>query len=181
MYSVYVRGFVANLGTRVLIEKKIDELSRHFSEEYLHLLSQDLDKTIEDGVIPSLSILDKNIIETEEIAKGGVLTALWKICDRNKWGLKYSLRKIPILQGSIEIANFFDLNPYRLLTANANLIVIDTDEDVLHESFVKIGEITTLKKRVRIDGESEAFLTKDYKDEIDKVIAKYTSHNICQK
>ncbi len=40
--------------------------------------------------------------------------------------------------------------------------------------FIKIGEIVNTKKRVRIDGEAEAFLTKDYKDEIDKIINKYT-------
>ena len=136
------------------------------------------------------------VVDTEPIGKGGALTALWKICDRNKWGLKYSLRKIPILQGTVEIANYFDLNPYRLLTKNSYVVAAVANKTAgannnvgastasplttcvmasitSPHTFSKIGYITNEKKRVRIDGETEAFLTKDYKDEIDKVIPNY--------
>lgn len=188
MNKVYVKGYVGNLGTKILIEKKIDELSKHFSKEYLHLLNKNIDDTLKDGEIPSLSMLESIIVEREKITKGGVLTALWKICERNKWGLTYSLRNIPIMQGTIEIANYFDLNPYRLYTYNAEIIVMDESNltndkmdynsndvhQLMSESFAEIGEITNAKKRVRIDGEAEAFLTKDYKDEIDKIIPKFT-------
>ena len=30
------------------------------------------------------------------------------------------------------------------------------------------------KKRIRVDNEAESFLTKDYKDEIDKVLKRFT-------
>ena len=192
MNKIYVKGYVGNLGTKILIEKKVDELAKHFSKEYLHLLNKNIDDTLKDGEIPSLSMLENIIIDREKITKGGVLTALWKICERNKWGLTYSLRNIPILQGTIEISNFFDLNPYRLLTDNAEIIVVNDDNivndntfcksdfnsyvvnELMSDAFAEIGEITSAKKRVRIDGEVEAFLTKDFKDEIDKIIPKWT-------
>lgn len=192
MNKIYVKGYVGNLGTKILIEKKTDELAKHFSKEYLHLLNKNIDDTLKDGETPSLSMLENIVIDREKITKGGVLTALWKICERNKWGLRYSLRSIPILQGTIEISNFFDLNPYRLLSANAEIIAVDdgnilndntsykldSDLNVTNEwqcdTFAEIGEIAHTKKRVRIDGEVEAFLTKDYKDEIDKIIPKFT-------
>ena len=180
MDKVFVSGFVGNLGTKVLIENKFDELSRYFNKQYLQSLSEELDKTIKDGFIPSLSILDNKVVDTLEISKGGALSSLWKLCDRNHWGLTYNLRKIPILQGTIEIANFYDINPYRFLTQNSKLLVLDIEEDGNIEEYVEngffyIGDITNSKKRVRIDGESEAFLTKDYKDEIDKILPKYTN------
>lgn len=192
MNKIYVKGYVGNLGTKILIEKKSDELAKHFSKEYLHLLNKNIDDTLKGGEIPSLSMLENIIIDREKITKGGVLTALWKICERNKWGLTYNLRSIPILQGTIEISNFFDLNPYRLLTDNAEIIAVDDDKIVkdntsyesysnlsaiiehMPDAFAEIGETTSAKKRVRIDGEVEAFLTKDYKDEIDKIIPKWT-------
>ena len=95
------------------------------------------------------------------------------------------MRKIPILQGTIEIANYFDLNPYRLLTDNAFIIACEfVGADIIrpqcrgevYEPFYEIGDITNERKRVRIDGETEAFLTKDYKDEVDKVIPNYTKN-----
>lgn len=174
MYNVYVKGFVGNLGTKVLIENKFDDLSKHYSEKYLQLLNNLLSDIMKDGDNPSLTILD-GIVDKEKVSKGGILSALWKICERNKWGLSFSLRDIPILQGTVEIANYFNLNPYRLLSDNVYILVSDIDfDDTIYDDMNKIGEIKNTKKRVRIDGESEAFLTKDYKDEIDKIIPKYT-------
>ena len=54
-----------------------------------------------------------------------------------------------------------------------------SDRDYNSEEYYnifEIGEIRNTKKRVRIDGESEAFLTKDYKDEIDIILPKYTKN-----
>lgn len=195
MIKLYVSGFVGNLGTKVLIEEKQEELVRQFNQEFItHIKNQIEESLSKDGFNPSLIMsyceqivgasftspycrgehCEPAVIDYEQIGKGGILTALWKLCDRNKWGLKYSLRKIPILQGTIEIANYFDLNPYRLLTNNAFIIACESAGGEFHEPLYEIGDITTEKKRVRIDGEAEAFLTKDYKDEINKVIPNYT-------
>ena len=188
MVKLYVSGFVGNLGTKVLIEEKQDELVKQFNQEFItHIKNQIEESLSKDGFNPSLIMpyrrgevnecrgehCEPAVIDYEQIGKGGILTALWKLCDRNKWGLKYSLRKIPILQGTIEIANYFDLNPYRLLTNNAFIIACEFVGGEFHEPLYEIGDITNEKKRVRIDGEAEAFLTKDYKDEIDKVIPNY--------
>lgn len=183
MNRVYVKGYVGNLGTKILIEEKYNELSKHFNIEFLNYVKDNIYDfcEIEDGVNPSSTICDKNVIDIEEVGKGGVLSALWKICDRNKWGLKYSLRDIPIMQGTVEVANFFDINPYRLLTKNAYVIVCSDESmsDYANNELTCIGEITSEKKRVRIDSEVESFLTKDYKDEIDKIIPGYTKKNKC--
>ena len=173
MNKIYVKGYVGNLGTKILIEKKSDELAKHFSKEYLHLLNKNIDDTLKGGEIPSLSMLENIIIDREKITKGGVLTALWKICERNKWGLTYNLRSIPILQGTIEISNFFDLNP-KDNTSYESYSNLSAIIEHMPDAFAEIGETTSAKKRVRIDGEVEAFLTKDYKDEIDKIIPKWT-------
>ena len=202
MIKLYVSGFVGNLGTKVLIEEKQDELVRQFNQEFITYIKNQIEESLsKDGFNPSLIMsyrrdevnecrgehCEPAVIDYEQMGKGGILAALWKLCDRNKWGLKYSLRKIPILQGTIEIANYFDLNPYRLLTNNAFIIAFRDECDCrgehcepkdcmgeFHEPLYEIGDITNERKRVRIDGEAEAFLTKDYKDEINKVIPNYT-------
>ena len=124
MIKLYVLGFVGNLGTKVLIEEKQDELLKQFNQEFITHINNQIEESLsKDGFNPSLIMSScEEVVDYEQIGKGGILTALWKLCDRNKWGLKFSLRKIPILQGTIEIANYFDLNPYRLLTDNAFII-----------------------------------------------------------
>lgn len=187
MIKLYVLGFVGNLGTKVLIEEKQDELLKQFNQEFITHINNQIEESLsKDGFNPSLIMSScEEVVDYEQIGKGGILTALWKLCDRNKWGLKFSLRKIPILQGTIEIANYFDLNPYRLLTDNAFIIACEfVGADIIrpqcrgevYEPFYEIGDITNERKRVRIDGETEAFLTKDYKDEVDKVIPNYTKN-----
>ena len=174
MLKVYVKGFVGNLGTIVLIVKKYDELVKKFNDEFLKYVLDNINYS-KDGSSPSLSLLDKIAIDKEEINKGGFLSALWKICDRNKWGLKYSLKEVPIMQGTVEISNYFDINPYRLLTEKSYIYVID-DENVdtsKIDNLCLIGEITNDNKRIRIDSETNSFLTKDFKDEIDKILPKF--------
>ena len=177
MACVYINGFVGNLGTRVLLENKYDELSKYFNAQFLKKVLCDLN----GGVNPPLFMGDdkkdttKKIIDKERIARGGLLAALWKICDRNKCGLRYTLAKVPIFQGTIEISNYFDLNPYRLLTDNSEVLLVDDsiEDDDINKNVAYgslIGHTTKDSKRVRIDNEIESFLTKDYKDEIDKVI-----------
>ncbi len=189
MIKLYVSGFAGNLGTKVLIDKKQEDLVRQFNQEFItHLKNQIEESLSKDGFIPSLimSSCEPHILDCEIIGKGGVLASLWKLCERNKWGLKYSLRRIPILQGTVEIANYFDINPYRLLTKNSFIVAIKDEQNNSNDKLIVasagelcetqltyIGDITNERKRIRIDGEVEAFLTKDYKDEIDKVIPNY--------
>lgn len=158
-------SFVGNIGTKALIEQKRETLESHFDSGYLMSILEKL----KDGNKPSLFI--NNYFDKEEITKGGFLTALWKILDRNSLGVRYDLSKVPIEQSTIEISNFFDINPYRLLTKDSYIVL--SNEDL---PYYKIGETNDKKQRVRIDGESEAFLTKDYKDEIDKIIKNYTKN-----
>ena len=173
---VYVAGFVGNLGTKYLIERKKDILLSRFSENYL----EESFTLLEDGINPSLFSFC-SIVDSEDIGRGGLLSALWKICERNNWGLKYSLRDVPIYQCTIEVANFFDINPYRLSTYNAKIIVTDAFIQAEKRYIVNgmngvscIGTITNDKKRIRIDSEVESFLTKDYKDEIDNIIPNFS-------
>lgn len=173
MYKVYIKGYVGNLGTKVLIEERHDELLNYFDASYLDKVLSD----INGGAHPPLFIGDENaaieVIDREAIGKGGVLASLWKICDRNKCGIRYNLLAMPILQGTIEICNYFDLNPYRLLTDNSEILFVNCRAS---EPMILVGETTSDKKRIRVDNDMESYLTKDFKDEIDKIIPNYTKN-----
>ena len=188
MYQVFVKGYVGNLGTKVLIDSDFNELSKYFDAGYLHKIKD----CVNGGVNPPLFIVYgegecglniNSIKDSEKIGKGGFLASLWKICDRNKCGLRYSLLKVPILQGTIEICNYLDLNPYRLITEDAEILFVECSDEETNGMSVSqetpislIGETTSDKKRIRIDNDKESYLTKDFKDEIDKIIKGYTKN-----
>lgn len=186
MYQVFVKGYVGNLGTKVLIDYEFDKLSKYFDAGYLLKIKE----CVNGGVNPPLFIEREKgdskceVVDREKIGKGGFLASLWKICDRNKCGLGYSLLKVPILQGTIEICNYLDLNPYRLLTSGSEILFVDckgeSDNcigDLEGTPIHLIGETTAGKKRIRIDNDMESYLTKDFKDEIDKIIKDYTKNH----
>ena len=172
MYDVYVEGFVGNLGTSVLVENKYEELSQFFNKTFL---DSNLHK-FDGGVNPPLFMEKEKVIDEIDIGKGGFLAALWKLCERNNFGLEYNLSKVPISQFTVEITDYFDINPYRLLTKNAKIVIVDKSFGRIEEkAFLKhIGRITDTNKRIRIDNANESYLTKDYKDEIDLIIPSYT-------
>ena len=201
MIGLYINGLAGNKGTKVLIKNKYLELSKYFNNEFLDKVLVDLNGGASPPLFFEKKIVNydtfkRSLVDKENIKKGGLLSALWKLCDRNKIGIVYSLMNIPLNQGTIEISNYFDLNPYRLLTENAEIALIDCDkicadkivsieieqysksydninynENVIYNYF---GKATNNKKRIRIDNDIESYLTKDYKDEIDKILINYT-------
>ena len=163
--NIFQIGKIGNLGTCSL--KKIDN-------------SLNLD-------LYNKFINDKNIIYYKKIDKGGFLAALYKICEEfkkedimkdkedrilksNILGLKYYLLRTDILQSTIEISNIYDINPYRLYTDNAYIIFSNSES---LEGCRLIGKTTNDKKRIRMDIDTNSFLTKDYKDEINKVLINF--------
>ncbi len=193
--SIVVIGFIGIDGTKILLEKKKENLLSRFSLNFLQEKIYNLDKI--EKVTKNFDFINfkknkflfKDVNDERtiyEIKKGGFLSSLWMAAESVKSGLEYELFKVPILQITIEVAEFFNINPYRLYSNNA-YIVFTNDKKELFEKFyneygeyldlfpiMEIGKLKKIKSRRRIDSDAMAFLTKDYKDEIDKVIEKYT-------
>ena len=122
-----------------------------------------------------------------EIKKGGFLSSLWDIGEYYNTGFVYSLKKIPIKQITIELCEIFDINPYRLYSENSYIFILSDNEynNLINYFYIKnninmnlfpfscIGYTINEKKRIRDDIETESFLTKSHKDEIDKLIHIY--------
>ena len=51
-----------------------------------------------------------------DVSQGGIFAALWELAHGADVGLEIDLRKLPVRQETIELCEFFDLNPYELLS-----------------------------------------------------------------
>jgi hydrogenase maturation factor len=90
-------------------------------------------------------------------------------------GLEIDLKKIPIRQETIEICEFFDLNPYKLLSGGS-LLMASEDGNALVRALGKsgicatiIGKATEGNDRVLISGEERRFLETTQTDELWKL------------
>lgn len=56
------------------------------------------------------------------ISEGGVLAALWEWLDSAGLGMDVELKQIPIRQETVELTEFFGLNPYQMLSTGSYLM-----------------------------------------------------------
>lgn len=90
-------------------------------------------------------------------------------------GLSIDLKKIPVKQETIEICEFFDLNPYELLSGGSLLIAASDGEELvegLKETGVSaavIGKTTGSNDKIIRNKEEVRFLEPTKPDEILKV------------
>ena len=176
-FFLFAIGEAGNRGTFLLSQKGKSLLSEHFKKDYLNNLA----KNYENVFLKKKSEIpfdEKYYFKCVKVGYGGYLAALWDICEEMKMGLNFSLKNFPVSQYTIELCNFFDLNPYRLLSEDVYLVASDTPIETfkyLIENFDNvnfIGVFNNTKKRLRVDGDKDAFLTKDHKDELLKIFPK---------
>lgn len=63
-----------------------------------------------------------------QVADGGILAALWNLALELNQGLDLDMKKISILQETIEVCEHFRLNPYQMISTGSFLAVTDNGE-----------------------------------------------------
>ena len=160
-------------GTYIMATEKEEELSTRYSKEFIEQAKE---------MKNQLSIVKEAMIAKEykvtsmhDITEGGIFGALWEVGEASEVGMEIQLSKIPIKQETIEFCNYFDLNPYMLISSGSLLIVADRGNDVVDALKAKgieatiIGKIVEDKERVVILEEEKRFLTPPKSDEIYKI------------
>ncbi len=81
------------------------------------------------SVIPEAATAVKSgVCGMHDVSRGGIFGALWELAQRAGVGLKIDLRRIPVKQETIEICEFFELNPYELLSGGCLLMVTENGQ-----------------------------------------------------
>ena len=115
--------------------------------------------------------LKSGVYTMHDIRNGGVFGGLWELSRSMGVGLSIDLKKIPVKQETIEICEFFDLNPYELLSGGS-LLIAASDVEGLKETGVSaavIGKTTGSNDKIIRNEEEVRFLEPTKPDEILKV------------
>ena len=113
-----------------------------------------------------------------DVAEGGVFGAVWELCERLHAGVELELKTIPILQETVEISEYFDINPYQLKGDGALLFLTHDSATAIRElkalgiEAKVIGRITDSNDRVLLNGEDTRFLEPNRVDEYERAIEK---------
>lgn len=174
--DVVVTKWVGLEGTSILAKEREQMLLEKFPR---HLIDEA--KTYEQmmSVIPEAAIAVKsNVSAMHDITEGGVFGALWEMAESAGVGLTIDLKKLPIKQATVEICNFFDINPYEMMSSGSMLIAADNGHDLVRElekaniHGVVVGKVTDGNDRIVVNGDETRFLEPPKTDELYKALQK---------
>lgn len=179
--DIVVSGFAGLAGARILAQEYRKELEEHFSSSYIEeICSIDIYNGKMEQISRNLEQWKRfGVTEWEAAGEGGILTALWNLAGVHDVGFEFALRQIPVKQSTIEICEYFNLNPYRLFSEGCFILTADnggqlTDE-LTREGIpgVRIGRIKAGNQMEIIMEEGTGFLERPQPDELKKVIPGY--------
>ena len=176
-YEIVMTGQAGLMGADVILKHKREALNTRFSKSYLDMACvKESAYSIWDAA-QSVAASDCDICYMHDGSNGGVYGALWQMGVWMDKGFEVQHVDIPIRQETIEICEFFNINPY-LLDAAGCLFVVTGDGkrlvDYLGQNGVEaavIGVVTEKKeKMIAINELEHRCLSPVNGDEINKVL-----------
>ena len=108
-------------GTSLIASARMQELAARYP---LGLVEQaaDFDRFL--SVIPeAATAVQSGVSAMQAVREGGVFGGLWQLAKANGVGLVIDLKQIPVKQETIEVCEFYDVNPYELLSGGSMLMI----------------------------------------------------------
>jgi hydrogenase maturation factor len=171
--DILVTKWIGLEGTAILARQREEELRSRFAQPFVDEAK---------NFARFLSVRDEaavamksGVAAMHDISEGGVFGALWELGQCSGIGLDIDLKKIPIRQETVEICEFFDLNPYKLISGGSLLMAAEDGNALAHaiESAggraAVIGKATDSNDRILRNGEDYRFLETTQTDELWKL------------
>ncbi len=125
------------------------------------------------SIVPeAATALKSGVCGMHDVSQGGIFAALWELAQRAGVGLEIDLKKLPVRQETIEICEFFDLNPYELLSGGSLLMTAQDGTGLVAAlerngiPAVIVGKTTEGNDRVLFNEDEKRFLEPPKPDSI---------------
>ncbi len=175
-HDLVVAGYAGLAGTRIIAERRYDQLRTWFSEDYLW---QILSGKRGQEVSGACDWKSWGATEWEPAGEGGIFTAIWNLSGAYGTGVEFVLRQIPVRQETIEVCERFELNPYRLYSAGCYLLASENGGQMVRVlegqgvPAVVIGKVNQGIARQILGSDSLGYLERPQPDELKKVIPDF--------
>ena len=152
--KIIMLGLAGLMGTDIIARKKHEELGKRFAYSYIEgAYFNKEDYAIEGKVRKLIDTYGKDVLYMHDVSHGGIYGALWQLGVRIKHGIKINHAEIPIKQETVEISEFFDINPYMLEGTGSVVAVIGDDKKDEKSFYEKINEIVACGIPAAVIGE----------------------------
>ncbi len=162
-------------GTGIIAHDLENKLSSTLSREIIQRAKRMVDdiSVVKEGVIAG----EIGVTSMHDVTEGGILGALWEICESSKVGCRIYKDRIAIDKATRKICDFLQIDPLKLISSGTMIITVDPKKEKTLLSKLKennigasvIGEITENKKLL-FDGNKVMEISPPESDELYKVI-----------
>ena len=104
-----------------------------------------------------------------EAGEGGIFAALWNMVEACNAGFTVDMKKLPILQETIEVCEALELNPYEIASGGCAVLAADNGNDIvwgLGPSAVFVGKVTKGRDRILLSGGHRRYLNRPEENDI---------------
>ena len=171
--DLVVAGTVGREGAAMLAAEYAKRLEERYAPSYVEAAKHLFD----DGSMTAVEdiLQEKEVVSVHDVREGGIFAALWEMAAAANVGLSIDLKNIPIKQHTIEVCEYFNLNPYMLRSGGTLLLACANGARIVEQlknagvQAAVIGQTTAGNDRlIRYDDEAR-FLEPPKMDEYYKV------------
>lgn len=171
--DLVVVGTVGREGAAMLALENEERLEERYAPSYIAVAKHLFD----DGSLSGIAeiLLEKEIVLSHDVREGGIFAALWELAAAANVGLSVDLKEIPIKQHTIEVCEYFNLNPYMLRSGGTLLFACTNGARIVEQlrkagmAAAVIGQTTSGNDRLIRYDEEARFLEPPKMDEYYKV------------
>lgn len=168
--DIVMAGEIALSGTAAIAYLKYDELIQRFQKSYIDKAfyceeSMSIVKAAERACGLGVRIM-------HDLSRGGIYSALWELSEKTGRGVEVIMDDIPVRQETIELSEIYTINPYKLLSNGALLMVCDKGAELvgkLMDNQVQaavIGTLTDNNDKVILKNEEKRYIEPPRGDQI---------------
>ena len=173
--EIVLCGYAGLEGTLRILDEAWEELGTRFVSTFLEQTAALVDELVTPDKILALFADEgalRLLTEVCPVGSGGILAGLWEVSETLHTGLEAEMSGIAIKQETVEICEFYRLNPYQMTSAGSFLIVTEDAQtviEILEKAGARAGRLGVTKPqnaRVITSGEEVRYLDRPAPDEL---------------
>jgi hydrogenase maturation factor len=161
-------------GALILAHEKQEELAAVLGDSVVNEAKSYMDSlsVVRDG----LAAAAFGVNAMHDVTEGGVLGAVWEMCEASGNGAELYLDKIPVTMSTGRICEYYGISPYKLISSGCMLISASDGEGLVKHladagiQAAVIGRLNGTGERTLISGERREAIPQPDSDELYKVL-----------
>ena len=168
--EIILCGYTGLEGTLRLVDEAEADLRTRFTPSFIEKTK----RCKEALILPEQVLQLTEEAKSRQCGDGGVLCGLWELAEAEKIGFEIDFSKLALKQETVEICEFFQLNPYLLTSVGSYFVLTEHGEETLEilknagVPAVRIGFVKEQNARTLVNGEETRYPDRPAPDELSR-------------